>query len=251
MRFISTVLLVFGPLAAAAGEVHVAVASNFLAPAKVLAEEFEARTGHEVTVSTGSTGKLYAQVVNGAPYDVFLAANAREPLRLEQEGRAVAGSGFTYALGRLVLWSRDDRLGADDGATVLTAGRFRRLALANPQTAPYGAAAVETMHALGLYETLQPRLVRGENVSQALQYGLTGNTELAFVAMSQVLVDEVRGTYWAVPEDLYPPIRQRAVLLVHAADNRAAAELMSFLKEPATAARIRGFGYAVEVEGES
>ncbi len=224
----------------AAQEVRVAVASNFLAPAKALARAYETAEGVPVKLSSGSTGKLYAQIVNGAPFDIFLAANRREPERLEAEGGAVKGSRFTYALGRLVLWSADARL-VEDPRSVLEAGDYRRLALANPRTAPYGAAAVAVLEALGLRQKLDERLVYGENIAQAYQFVATGNAQLGFIARSQL--PEGKGSSWIVPEDLYPPIEQQAVLLQRAADKARARAFMEYLRGPEAGALVESFGY--------
>ncbi len=226
---------------------RIAVASNFLAPAKALVARFEESSGKAITVSAGSTGKLYAQIVNGAPYSIFLAANVSEPMRLEADGRAVAGSRFTYATGRLVLWSRKRALlTAVDGVELIRRQDFTRLAIANPRTAPYGAAAVQAMKALGLDPTgLGPQLVRGENVSQAYQFIASGNVDAGFVALSQVGDPRrsVEGSYWLVPADLHDPIEQQAVLLAHAAADVHARAFLHYLRSPEARALIAGYGY--------
>ncbi len=232
---------------AIAEPLRIAVASNFLRPAKALAAGFEESSGRVVTVSTGSTGKLYAQIINGAPYSVFLAANVSEPKRLEADGRAVAGSRFTYATGRLVLWSRNRALlTAGDGADLIRRQDFTRLAIANPRTAPYGAAAVQAMQALGLDpKGLGRHLVRGENVSQTYQFIASGNVDAGFVSLSQMGDPRrsVEGSYWLVPADLHDPIEQQAVLLARAAADAHAKAFLHYLRSPEARALIAGYGY--------
>jgi molybdate transport system substrate-binding protein len=228
----------------------VAVASNFLVPGKELASRFQRSSGEELTLSSGSTGKLYAQIVNGAPFSVFLAANAAEPERLEAEGYAVTGSRFTYATGRLALWSSEpDLLKTKDGAELIRDGEFTRLAIANPRTAPYGAAAVQTMRALGLNPSqLGARLVRGENIAQTYQFVATGNVDLGFVAMSQVSSPQrtAGGSYWPVPAVLHDPIEQQAVLLSRAADDPRAKAFLAYLRSSEARRLIAAYGYALD-----
>lgn len=227
-----------------AAQVQVAVAANFFAPMKLLAEDFEKATGHKAVLTSGATGKFYAQIKSAAPFDVFLAADDETPKRLEQEGAAVAGSRFTYAIGKLVLWSADPDL-VDRNGEVLKRGKFAHIALAAPKLAPYGAAAIETMTRLGLLASLRPRFVQGENLGQTFSFVATGNAELGFVALSQVLENGKlkSGSAWIVPANLYEPIRQDAVLLGRAKDNPAATALMSFLQSDRAQAAIRSFGY--------
>jgi len=227
-------------LAHGAGAVHVAVASSFAPTARALAADFQAASGHTVVLSEGSTGRLYAQIANGAPFEAFLAADAERPRRLEAEGYAVAGTRFAYALGRLALWSRDPERVRDAGAL---RGDFRHLAIANPALAPYGAAARETLERLGPWASLAPRLVTGEDVGQAFQFVATGNAELGFVALAQVL--DAGGSRWEVPADLHAPIVQEAVLLARGRDDPAARAFLAFLRGPAARARIESAGYAV------
>jgi molybdate transport system substrate-binding protein len=236
-------MLPAGP--ASAEEALVAVAANFQEVAEKLEVEFEAATDHDLTITTGSTGKLYAQIKNGAPYDILLAADQRRPELLEREGDAVSGSRFTYAVGRLALWSADPARVAADGSETLRAGAFRKLAMANPDLAPYGEAAMQTLAALGLLETLEKKIVMGENVGQAHALVATGNAELGFVALSYVLSprNEKPGSHWAVPQELYQPIRQDAVLLVRAVDNVAARAFLEYLKSDAARSVIERFGY--------
>lgn len=229
-----------------AEEVTVAVAANFSAPVQKIATAFAAATGHKATVVVGSTGKLYAQIKNGAPFQVLLSADDETPTRLGQEGAGIAASQFTYATGRLVLWSRQPRL-VDDKGEVLRSGRFDHLALADPKLAPYGAAAVDTMTKLGLIASLQPKLVQGESIGQAYQFVSTGNAALGFVALSQVMVEGkiVEGSAWVVPATLHSPLRQDAILLNAGKDSAAAAAFMAFLRSDAAKAVIRSFGYEV------
>lgn len=234
-------------LPAPAEPVYVAVASNFLLPAKLLAERYEETSGQQITISSGSTGKLYAQIVNGAPYAIFLAANASEPKRLETRGLAVAGSRFTYAIGRLVLWSLDpDRVTREKGADLIRNRDFARLAIPNPKIAPYGAAAFQTIRALGVDpDILGKRLVRGENVSQAYQFVAAGNADLGFVALSQLSDPErsPEGSHWLIPDNLHEPIEQQAVLLTRAAEDPAAEAFFEHLRSAEAAALIRAYGY--------
>ena len=227
-----------------ADEVQVAVAANFTAPMQQIAAQFEKDTGHKAVLSFGATGKFYAQIVNGAPFELLLAADDETPARLEKEGQGVAGSRFTYAIGKLVLWSADPAL-VDGKGEVLKTGNFKHLAIANPKTAPYGVAAVETLSKLGLLASLQPRFVQGENISQTQQFIVTGNAELGFIALSQVIKDGRigAGSAWTVPANLYEPIRQDAVLLAKGKDKPAAAALLAYLKGDKAKAIIRSFGY--------
>ncbi len=227
-----------------AAEVQVAVAANFIAPMENIAAEFAKDTEHRAVVSTGSTGKFYAQIKNGAPFDVFLAADDQTPAKLEREGDTVPGSRFTYAMGTLVLWSAKPGIVDDQGA-VLKKGDFKHLALANPKLAPYGAAAVEVMNGMGVLETLQPRFVLGENLPQAYQFVVSGNAELGFLALSQIIKDGkmIDGSVWKIPADRHTPIRQDAVLLKRAKDNLAAAALVDYLKGDKARTIIQAFGY--------
>ena len=229
---------------AQAAEVQVAVAANFTAPMQKIAAAFEADTGNKALLAFGATGAFYAQIRNGAPFQMLLAADDETPARLEREGLAAAGTRFTYAVGRLVLWSAQPGL-VDDQGKVLARGGFERLAIANPKIAPYGAAAVEAMTRLGLLPVLQARLVPGENIAQAYQFVATGNAQLGFVALSQVMVDgRIRqGSAWVVPASLHAPIRQDAVVLAAGKDNPAAAAFVAYLRGEKARAIIRSFGY--------
>jgi molybdate transport system substrate-binding protein len=242
------IIVVLGAGQSRAAEALIAVASNFDRTVRALEEEFERTGTHSVTIVSGSTGKLYAQIVNGAPFDAFLSADDLRPALLEKEGRAVGGSRFTYAMGRLCLWGPDPQRIAPDGMQTLRAGDFRRLAIANPRLAPYGAAAQATLRAFGLDEALADRLVMGENVGQVYSIVATGNAELGFVALAQVLtMDEAEaGSRWDVPAELHNPIRQDAVLLRHGESNPAAAEFLRYLRSPAARLLVQSFGYEVE-----
>lgn len=233
--------------AALAGEAKVAVAANFTEAAKAIAARFKARTGHEATLSFGSSGQFYTQIANGAPYEVFLSADVERPRKAEAEGLAVPGSRFTYATGRLVLWSKTPGLidGPNaKGGAVLAKGGFEKLAIADPKAAPYGQAAVETLIRLNLYEALKPRIVTGASITQAFQYVQTGAAELGFVALSQV-VDEQGGSRWVVPTSDHTPIEQQAVLLKTGQDNAAAKAFLAFLKSGEAKAIIKRYGYEV------
>jgi len=227
-----------------AGEARIAVAANFAAPAARIGAAFAAASGHRIEVVTGSTGKLYAQIANGAPFDVLLAADDKTPARLAQEGRATSDTRFTYAVGRLVLWSARPGI-VGDGGNVLKTDAFRHLAVANPRLAPYGRAAAETLAALGLGEALRPRLVVGENIAQAHQFVASGNAEIGFVALSQVVRDGAiaSGSGWIVPDSLHAPIRQDAILLAHGAGNPTATAFLDWLRGSEARQTIRSFGY--------
>jgi len=227
-----------------ADEVQVAVAANFTGPMQVIAPLFERDTGHKAVLSFGATGKFHAQVVNGAPFEVLLAADDETPAKLVKEGHAVAGTPFTYAIGTLVLWSAKPDF-VDGKGEILKKGGFRHLAIANPKTAPYGSAALQTMGKLGVTEALKPLFVQGENISQTHQFVSTGAAELGFVAYSQVIRNGRigSGSGWIVPAGLYDPIRQDAVILAKGRDKPAAIALMKYLKGDKARAVIQSFGY--------
>jgi molybdate transport system substrate-binding protein len=230
---------------AGAETINVAVAANFTAPAKALAETFHRETGHEAKLSFGSTGAFYTQIKQGAPFDVFLAADAKRPKLLEDEEDIVPGSRFTYAIGKLVLWSA--KPGAVDAhGAVLKAGQFNKLAIANPKLAPYGVAAEQTLEKLGLWDALQPKIVMGESIGQTQNFVATDNADLGFVAMSQVLAHGKlkSGSMWIVPSTDYAPIVQDAVVLKRAANNPAAKAWIELLRSPATQKLLKEYGYA-------
>lgn len=229
---------------ASADEVSVAVAANFAGPLAKIGEGFAAATGHTLKVSSGATGKFYTQILSGAPFEVLIAADDETPRKLIAEGHGVAGSNFTYAIGKLVLWSAQPGYVDDQGA-VLTAGPYAHLAIANPKIAPYGRAGVEVLKARGLGDAVAPKLVTAESIAQAYQFVATGNAELGFVALSQVAVPgkPVTGSYWLVPPSLYSEIRQDAVLLKTGEKNPAATALLAYLKSPAAKAVIQSYGY--------
>lgn len=231
---------------AVAGEVQVAVAANFAAPLARIAEGFSASTGHTLKLSVGATGKFYQQITAGAPFEVLIAADDETPARLVKEGLAEGGTAFTYALGRLALWSAQPGYVDAQGA-VLASGRFRHLAIANPRTAPYGQAALEVLRARGLANTLAPRTVTAESIAQAYQFVFTGNAELGFVALSQLLVPgkPAGGSHWLVPSALHGDLRQDAVLLKAGRTNPAAIALLDWLKGPSARALIQSFGYSL------
>jgi molybdate transport system substrate-binding protein len=224
-----------------ADQLRLAVASNFRSAMQAVAAQFEQRSQGRVTLIFGSTGKQFAQVRNGAPFDAFFAADAERPSRLEAEGRIVPGSRFTYAIGALVLWSPRADL-VDPEGLVLDSDRFDHLAMANPDLAPYGAAAREVLRSLGLWQRLEPRVVRGENIAQAYQFVVSGNAQLGFVARSQLVFPgaEPRGSAWQPPQSLYPRIEQQAVLL---RDTNAARAFMAFMRSDEARALIGAYGY--------
>ena len=225
-------------------EVMVAVAANFAAPMKAMAQSFEQATGHKLVLSLGSTGNIYAQIKHGSPFDVFLAADTDTPQRLEKEGLGVAGSRFTYATGRLVLWSPQAGF-VDKQGEVLRRAPFQRLAMANPKLAPYGAAAGQVMAKLGLEEVLKPKLVQGENIAQAYQFVVTENAQLGFVALSQVFMQgQIRqGSAWVVPAHLHAPLQQDAVVLARGQGKTAVRDLVAYLKSDKAKAIIQSYGY--------
>lgn len=226
----------------------VAVAANFTKPMTDIAELFEKTTGHSAKLSFGSSGKFVAQIENGAPFEVLLSADDKAPTKLEQNGLAVANSHFTYSIGKLVLWSATANL-VDNQGDILNKGSFKHIALADPKLAPYGAAAMEVLKSKNLLTKLQPLFVQGENIAQTYQFVSTGNAELGFVALSQVIDsadgNTPTGSAWQIPENLYTPLRQEAVLLKKGEDNPAALALMQFLKSPEAKAIISKYGYSL------
>ena len=235
-------VLALASLPAAAETVRVAVASNFAGTLEELSTAFEAGSDHEVRVSTGSTGKHYAQIRNGAPFDLFFAADSRRPRLLEEEGHAVAGSRSTYAQGRIVLYSPDpDAFG--EGRDALESGAFQRLAIANPELAPYGLAAKQALTHLGVWSTWEPRLIRGENIGQTHHFVRSGNVEAGVVALSQVV--DAGGSQWTIPGEFHDPIRQQAVILPGGEGKAAVADFLAFLRSPEGVRIIRDFGYSV------
>jgi molybdate transport system substrate-binding protein len=226
-----------------AATTNAAVAANFTEPAKEIAQLFERKTGHKVMLSFGATGQFYAQIVQSAPFQVFLSADQSTPKKLVDDGFAVADSLFTYAVGKLVLFSANATLVT--GEQTLRDAKFNKIAIADPATAPYGTAAVETMKALGVYDTLVGKIVQGSNIAQTFQFVDTGNAELGFVALSQVVAAR-GGSKWIVPRNLYNPILQDAVLLRNGADNEAAKAFLAFMKGADAAAVMERFGYSTK-----
>ncbi|KTC25257.1 molybdate ABC transporter substrate-binding protein [Pseudomonas putida] len=238
---------VFGMLtlnSAWADEVQVAVAANFTAPIQAIAKDFEKDTGHKLVASFGATGQFYAQIKNGAPFEVFLSADDTTPEKLENEGETVKGSRFTYAIGTLALWSPKAGY-VDDKGEVLKKNDYKHLSIANPKAAPYGLAATQVLAKLNLAEATKGKLVEGQNITQAFQFVSTGNAELGFVALSQIYKDGKvsNGSAWIVPANLHDPIKQDAVILNKGKDNAAAKALVDYLKGPKAAEVIKSYGY--------
>jgi molybdate transport system substrate-binding protein len=245
-HLIAMFMLVIWFSPAMADEVRVAVAANFTAPMQRIATGFELATGHRLILSFGSTGKFYAQIRNGAPFDVLLSADVTTPAKLEDEGNAVSGSRFTYAAGKLALWSPKPSV-VDKSGKVLANGKFRHLALANPKLAPYGAASVDAMKALGVYENLKDKFVLGENLPQVYQFVASGNAELGFIALSQIFQNGhyLEGSFWILPENLYPPVKQDAITLTQGKNKPAVDAFMSHLKGKEAKDIIKSYGYGI------
>ena len=241
---LASVLVTLAMPPAQADEVQVAVAANFSAPIQAIAAAFEKDTGHKLVAAYGATGQFYAQIKNGAPFEVFLAADDSTPQKLEREGDTVPGSRFTYAIGTLALWSA--KAGYVDGkGQVLTSNSYQHLSIGNPKTAPYGLAATQVLDKLGITDKVKAKLVEGQNITQAYQFVSSGNAELGFVALSQIYKDGkiTSGSAWIVPGNLYEPIKQDAVILGKGQGNPAAKALMDYLKGPKAAAIIKSYGY--------
>ena len=239
---LAALVLFAGPVHAA--QAKIAIAANFAQTAKAIAAQFERDTGHRAVLIFGSTGKLYAQIYSGAPFDVFLAADQVRPQKALAEKLAVSDTQFTYAIGKITLYSQDPQL-IDGTPDILSSKRFAKLAIANPQTAPYGAAAIETLRKLGLYNQLKSKIVKGENIAQTYQFVATGNAQLGFVANAQIMNNE-RGSRWLVPRHLRAPIKQDAVLLKHGANNKAAKAFLHYLKGEKARAIFTKHGYGIE-----
>ncbi|MDD2046065.1 molybdate ABC transporter substrate-binding protein [Pseudomonas putida] len=229
-----------------AEEVQVAVAANFTAPIQAIAKDFEKDTGHKLVAAYGATGQFYAQIKNGAPFEVFLAADDSTPAKLESEGDSVKGSRFTYAIGTLALWSAKPGY-VDAKGEVLKKNEFKHLSIANPKAAPYGLAATQVLDKLKLTEATKAKIVEGQNITQAFQFVSTANAELGFVALSQIYKDGKvsEGSAWIVPASLHEPIKQDALILNKGKDNPAAKALVDYLKGPKAAALIKSYGYEI------
>jgi len=254
LRLFGWVIISIGALVCAtakAEEVTIAVAANFTAPMQKIAQAFEQDTGHKALLAFGATGKFYAQIKNGAPFAVLLSADDETPARLEKEGVAVAGTRFTYAVGRLALWSKNASLVDDKGQVLLSnttaKNSFKKLAIADPKLAPYGAAAMEVIERMGVFTKVRPKLVQGDSIGQAFQFVMTENAELGFVALSQISIDGriTQGSAWVVPQDLYTPLKQDAVLLALGKDNAAALALMKYMRTDRAQTIIRSYGYSL------
>ena len=246
LRLISLILGLLVSAHSSADQVNVAVASNFSAPMNSIAAEFTKDTGHQALLSLGSSGKFYAQIKNGAPFQVFLSADDETPATLEREGLGVPGSRYTYAIGTLVLWSARPGY-VDAKGAVLKTGSFNKLALANPKLAPYGKAAMEVLAGMKLVDALTPRFVLGENIAQTYQFASTGNAELGLIALSQIMKGSkiTGGSAWIVPGSLHSPIRQDVLLLATGKGNPAAEALMAYLKSKKARAIMKSYGYGI------
>jgi molybdate transport system substrate-binding protein len=232
---------------ASAGEIQAAVASNFYSPFKKIVRQFEKETGHKVQIISGSTGKLFAQIMNGAPFEVFLAADQRRPELLEKNGNAISGTRYTYALGKITLWSTNSSAISEDGESTLRTKNFSHIAIANPKTAPYGKAALQTMQKLGLWNEIRPLIVQGENIGQTFQFVASQNAELGFVALSQILdpKNKFEGKRWDVPETFYDPLKQDIVILKKGKSNPDAKVLWEYLQSNAAKLIIKKYGYGL------
>ncbi len=229
-----------------AEQMLVAVAANFIPPFRELAIEFEKSTGHQLKVAGGSSGNFYTQIKNGAPFDVFFSADNERPRKLEEEGLGVKDTRFTYAIGRLVLWSSN--AGLIKGEETVRSKNFKRLAIANPKTAPYGVAAMQALQKLELWESLQPQIVMGESIGQTMGFIESGNAQLGFVALSQIMDPKIKGkgSHWPVPTDLHEPIQQDVILLTKGKDNAGAKALLEFIGGPQAKAIIERYGYELK-----
>jgi len=246
LKFVSILALLVLSDSGFAATTLVAVAADFTKPMTEIAAEFEKATGHEAKLSFGSSGKAFAQIQSGAPFEVYLSASEKYPLELEKAGLVVPGSRFVYALGKLVLWSATPSY-VDDKGEILKTGNFKHLALADPAHAPYGVVAEEVMTGLGVLDKLRPLFVMGENISQTFQFVTTGNAELGFVALAQVIDLQTgkigSGSGWVIPDELHGPFKQTAVLLQTGAENPAALALVDFLKTETTRTIIKKYGF--------
>jgi molybdate transport system substrate-binding protein len=240
--------LLFNIPGAWADELRVAVASNFLLPIKELSSEFEKNSANKIVVISGSTGKLYAQIKQGAPFDILLAADSLRPELLEKEGIGISGSRFTYAVGRLALWSAYTKFFLRNDLKIFNQKNFRYIAIANPKTAPYGKAAKQVLKKKGFWDQLQAKLVRGENISQTFQFLVTGNADIGFIALSQLRKNqkELKGYSWTIPSEWHDPIRQQAILLKRAKNNKTALEFLNFIKSNRVQKIIESYGYSIE-----
>lgn len=244
MKFIFMFLLLTLAPSSFADNILVAVASNFKAPMEKISAQFSKKTGHQLLISFGSTGKFYTQIKNDAPFDVFLSADQDHPAKLAQNNLALKETQFTYAIGKLVLWSPDSKI-VDRKGEVLLKGSYQHLAIANPKLAPYGVAARETLSQFGLWERLQSRLVFGENITQTHQFVASGNADLGFVAYSQLIIPKkaIKGSFWLVPQKMYSPLKQDAILLTKGKNKSAVKEFLAFLKSEIAKTIIKEYGY--------
>lgn len=246
-RMLGILLLAFISPLSSAGQLSVAVAGNFYKPLQVISAQYQALTGDKILLSVGATGQLYAQLINGAPFEILLAADRASPSKLVEQGLAVKGSQFTYAKGKLLLWSSDPSL-VDDAGEILRSPQIVHLAIANPKTAPYGAAAIDVLKNLGVYQQLKDKIVEGQSVGQSFQQISSGVVSLGIIALSQLVVDNkiASGSGWVIPTTLYQPIEQDAVLLIKGTTNPIAKDFLRYLQTPECKEIIRSFGYEVE-----
>jgi len=244
LRFLGFLLFYSAAINTQAAEISVAVAANFSSVLKDIAVEFQKDTGHQLAITPGATGKFYAQISNGAPFDVFLSADDETPRKLAQEGKAIAASQFTYAIGRLALWSPSPDL-VDKSADILKTDKFKFIAIANAKVAPYGQAAVQTMQKLGVLTKIEPRIVQGESIAQTYQFVSTGNAQLGFVALSQILENgKIKaGSAWIVPEEMHEQLKQDAVVFQSSKHMSACQALMEYLKTEKVKKMMASYGY--------
>jgi molybdate transport system substrate-binding protein len=246
LTFTLFVIVTIAVTPAFAEPVLVAVAANFIPPFREIAQEFEKSSGHQLQVSGGSSGNFYTQIKNGAPFDVFFSADMERPKKLEDEGLGVKDSRFTYAIGRIVLWSPNADL--IKGEETLRLKQYKKLAMANPKTAPYGVAAMQALQKLELWDSLQPQIVMGESIGQTMGFIESGNAQLGFVALSQIMDPKIKGqgSRWDVPTNLHEPINQDVILLTKGKNNLAAKALLEFLRGKRAKEIIERYGYTFQ-----
>ena len=236
------ITLSFSVATAWAEDVPVAVAANFTKPMEKIAADFEKATGNKAVLSFGATGKFVEQIKNGAPFQILVSADQKSPIKLEKEALAVLGTRYTYAIGKLVLWSAKPQFVDDKGLILKTNRDFEHIAIADPKVAPYGKSAMQVMEKMGVLDTLKPKMVQGESIGQTKEFVASGNAELGFVALSQV-IKETTGSSWMIPQDLYSPLYQDVILLKTGDSSAAAKALLDYLRSDAALAVIKDYGY--------